>query len=88
MVTIDSIRARVRRFHDLYRELAPETAIPHTEDNDPLHFVERRAYKAAVHRAIAGLEDARVALATALQRIEKDAGRVGFAYKLPLSLSI
>jgi hypothetical protein len=65
----------VRRFHDLYCGLARETAIPHAEDNDPLHFLERRAYKAAVHRAIAGLEDARVALATAIQRIEEGAAK-------------
>jgi hypothetical protein len=45
------------------------------EDNDPLFFVERRAYKAAVHRAIAGLEDARIVLATAIQRIEEGAAQ-------------
>jgi hypothetical protein len=71
MLTVDSLRARVRRFHDLYRGLARETAIPHVEDNDPLLFMERRAYKASVHRAIAGLEDARIVLATAIQRIEE-----------------
>jgi hypothetical protein len=75
MLTVDSLRARVRRFHDLYRGLARETAIPHAEDNDQLLFTERRAYKAAVHRAIAGLEDARVALATAIQRIEEEAAK-------------
>jgi hypothetical protein len=71
MLTVDSLRAGVRRFHDLYRELAPETAIPHADDNDPLHFMERRAYKTAMHLAIGSLEDARVVLATAIQRIEE-----------------
>jgi len=75
MLTVDSLRACVRRFHDLYRELARETAIPHAEDNDPLMFMERRAYKAAIHRAIGGLEDARVVLATAIQRIEEGAAK-------------
>jgi hypothetical protein len=75
MITVDSLHTRVRRFHDLYRELAPETAIPHAEDNDPLHFVEQRAYKDAVHRAIAGLEDARISLAMAVQRIEEGAAK-------------
>ena len=75
MLTVDSLRARVRRFHDLYCGLARETAIPHVEDNDPLLFTERRAYKAAVHNAIAGIEDARIVLATAIQRIEEGAAK-------------
>ena len=75
MITVDSLRACVRRFHDLYCELATETHIPKAEDNAPLHFVERRAYKAAVHKAITSLEDARVALATAIQRIEEGAAK-------------
>jgi hypothetical protein len=75
MLTVDGLRARVGRFHDLYRGLARETAIPLVEDNDPLLFMERRAYQAAVHRAIAGLEDARFTLATAIQRIEEGAAK-------------
>jgi exonuclease VII small subunit len=37
--------------------------------------VEREAYKVAVHRAIYSLEEARVALETAIQRIEEGAAQ-------------
>ena len=73
MITVDSLRARVRRLHELYCELAKETHIPKVEEADPLLFLERRAYKQAMHLAIGGLEDARVALETAIQRIEEGA---------------
>ena len=71
MITVESLRARVRRFHDLYRGLARESAAWEAAAGyDPLHFVEREAYKAALHKAIYSLEEARVALETAIQRIE------------------
>jgi hypothetical protein len=40
------------------------------EGNDPLLYLERRAYLAAVQAAVSGLESARVVLAKARQRIE------------------
>jgi hypothetical protein len=40
------------------------------EGNDPLLYLERQAYLAAVRCAVAGLESARVVLAKARQRIE------------------
>ena len=42
--------------------------------DDPLPYLERRAYLAAVRAAVSGLESARVVLAKARQRIE-GAGR-------------
>ena len=76
MITVDSLRARVRRFHDLYRGLAREAAgWTAARGNDPLHFVEREAYKVALHKAIVGLEEARVALETAIQRIDEGAAK-------------
>jgi hypothetical protein len=38
--------------------------------NDPLLYLERQAYLAAVRAAVSGLESARVVLAKARQRIE------------------
>ena len=40
MPTVDSLRARVRRFHDLYCELAMEAHIPKAEEADLLLFLE------------------------------------------------
>jgi hypothetical protein len=46
------------------------------EGNDPLLYLERKAYLAAVQAAVSDLESARVVLAKAWQRIE-GAGRRG-----------
>jgi hypothetical protein len=44
------------------------------EADDPLLYLERLAYVEALREAVAGLEDARVALAKALQRIREGQG--------------
>jgi hypothetical protein len=75
MLTFDALRARVRRLHELYCELAKETHIPKAEEADPLLFLERQAYRQAMHLAIGGIEDARVVLAAAIPRIDEDAAR-------------
>ena len=73
MLTIESLRGRVRRLNDLCRGLAKETHVPKAEENDPLMFLERHAYRMAMYNAVEALEAARVALATAIQRIEETA---------------
>ena len=76
MLTVDSLRARVRRFNDLCRGLGRESAAWDAGGgNDPLHYVEREAYKLALHNAMYSLEEARVALATAIRRIEDEAAK-------------
>jgi hypothetical protein len=39
--------------------------------NDPLLYLERKAYLHALHDALAGVEGARVALARVRQRLER-----------------
>ena len=73
MLTVDSLRARVRRLNELCIGLAKETLKPKALDGDILHFVERNAYTQAIHDAIDGLERGRIVLATAIQRIEDGA---------------
>src|SRR5262249_20360007 len=45
--------------------------------NDPLLYLERKAYLNGVQDAIAGLEDARVTLAKALPRAQGEKGPLG-----------
>ena len=73
MLTVDCLCARVRRLHELCRGLGKETLT--TKDISLLHFMERYAYKRALHDAIEGLEGARIVLATAMQRIEEGAAK-------------
>ena len=63
----------MRRLEELSRGLAKEE-IRVKECEDPLLYVERRAYLEVLARALAGVEGARVALAKALQRLEETAG--------------
>jgi hypothetical protein len=44
------------------------------ECNDPLLYLERRAYLGAIRHVLAGVEEARVVLAKARQRLERDSG--------------
>ena len=62
MITVESLRVRVRRLNELCIGLAKETVKPNAVDGDILHFVERDDYKQAIHDAVEGLERARVAL--------------------------
>ncbi len=61
---------RVRRLDELMRGLAKEVAL-WKEGNDPLLHQERRAYLKAIQDALAGVEEARVVLARASQRLAK-----------------
>jgi hypothetical protein len=60
--------ARVRRLDELTRGLARELAL-WKQGNDPLLYLERRAYVNAMQDALAGLEEARVVLSQVVQRI-------------------
>jgi hypothetical protein len=68
-MTQQAIAARVRRLDDLGRGLAKEL-VQIREADDPLLYVERKAYLAALGRILAGVEEARVVLARARQRLE------------------
>jgi hypothetical protein len=65
----NDVSARLRRLEELARGLAKEVSI-WREGNDPLLYLERKAYINAIQDALAGVESARVALAKALQRIQ------------------
>jgi hypothetical protein len=68
-MNLPDLAARCRRLDALTIGLMPEHAAI-AEGNDPLLYLERRAYFAAVRSAVSGLESARVVLAKARQRIE------------------
>jgi hypothetical protein len=63
------ISARLRRLDELTRGLALELHNVGKAD-DPMLYVERREYLTAMRRVQAGVEEARVVLAKARQRIE------------------
>jgi hypothetical protein len=69
VITVADLAARVRRLDELTRGLAKEVVL-WKENDDPLLFVERRAYLKAIGDALAGVESARVILAQARQRIK------------------
>jgi len=63
------ISARVRRLEQLSLGLAREINTVAKAD-DPMLYVERQAYLAAMRKTLAGVEAARVTLAKARQRID------------------
>ena len=69
-MTVDNLAARARRLDRLVLGLMKEVVLIREAD-DPLLYLERLAYVEALREAVAGLEDARVALAKALQRIRE-----------------
>ena len=69
-MNLADLAARVRRLDQLARGLAKEVAI-WKECNDPLLYLERKAYLTAIQDALAGVEEARVVLAKARQRLEQ-----------------
>ena len=71
MIELADLKARVRRLDELTRGLAREVAI-WKEADDPLLYLERRAYLKAIQDALAGVESARVVLARARQRLEAE----------------
>jgi len=67
-MNVADLEARVRRLDQLARGLAKEVAL-WKSCNDPLLYLERKAYLGAIQDALAGVESARVVLAKARQRL-------------------
>lgn len=67
-MTVEDLTSRVRRLEQLSRGLSREVTIWKAGD-DPLLYVERRAYLNAILDALAGVEAARVTLAKARERL-------------------
>jgi hypothetical protein len=67
-VNLTDLSARVRRLDQLSRGLARELTIIQTAD-DPTSYLERRADLMAMVNAVQGIEEARVTLAKACQRL-------------------
>jgi hypothetical protein len=65
-VTLNQIGARVERLDQLSRGLAREISLIR-EANDPMLYLERKAYLAALGDALEGIENARIVLAKARQ---------------------
>jgi hypothetical protein len=70
-VTLRAIAARVDRLDELSRGLAKELTLIRQAD-DPLLYVERKGYTEALQRVLSGVEEARVVLARARQRLEEE----------------
>jgi hypothetical protein len=70
-MNLQDLRARVRRLDELSRGLAKEVALWRSGD-DPLLYLERKAYLVAIRGAVDGVESARVVLAKASQRLERE----------------
>jgi hypothetical protein len=74
-VNLPDLAARCQRLESLCIGLMREHAAT-ADGNDPLLYLERRAYLAAGRAAVSGLESARVGLAKARQHLERP-GRCG-----------
>ena len=70
-MNLPDLGARVRRLDELARGLAKEVSL-WRGGNDPLLYLERKAYLNAIQDALAGVEEARVVLARAVQRMQSD----------------
>ncbi len=70
-MNLEDLAARVRRLDELARGLAKEVTLWKT-CSDPLLYLERKAYLSAIQDALAGAESARVVLAKARQRLERE----------------
>jgi hypothetical protein len=69
-VNAKDLAARVQRLDALALGLAKETAEVQGDTLTVLLYRERRGYLEALHRALGGVEDARVARARALHRLQ------------------
>jgi hypothetical protein len=69
-MTLSDLRARVRRLEALGLGVSRELAAVRRAD-DPMLYLERQAYLKGLTRFLGGLEDARMALALACQRIDE-----------------
>jgi hypothetical protein len=70
------LTAPVRHLDELTRGLAKEVVL-RKECNHPLLYLERWAYLGAIRDALAGVEEARVVLAKARQRLGRERGQRG-----------
>jgi hypothetical protein len=70
-MNLTDLQARVRRLEQLARGLAKEVTL-WKACNDPLLYLERKAYLGAIQDALSGVEEARVTLAKARQRLERE----------------
>jgi hypothetical protein len=75
MMTLADLSARVQRLEQLTRGLAKEVVL-RKEGNDPLLYMERKAYLEGLQTGLAGLDYARVALARARRRLLDAAGPI------------
>jgi hypothetical protein len=71
-MNLADLKARVRRLDQLSRGLAKEVTL-WKACNDPLLYLERKAYLHAIQDALAGVEAARVVLVKVYQRLETSA---------------
>jgi hypothetical protein len=69
VITLADLTARINRLGELTRGLAKEVSL-WKECDDPLLYLERKAYLDGIQDALSGVERARVALARARQRLE------------------
>jgi hypothetical protein len=69
-MTLEQSAARIERLDELSRGPGKELVLVGKAD-DPLLYVERRAYAEALHRVLSGVEGARVVLDQARQRLEE-----------------
>jgi hypothetical protein len=67
-MNLSDLSARVERLDQLSRGLAKEVILIRQGD-DPLLYLERKAYLGAIQDALSGVEAARVTLAKARQRL-------------------
>jgi hypothetical protein len=77
-MNLASLAARTRRLDELARGLAKEITM-WKDCNDPLLYLERKAYLNAIQDALAGIEAARVLLVRVRQRLEKNGERPGIS---------
>lgn len=70
MFGLADVTARIQRLETLAGGLAREVYL-WREADDPLLYLERKAYLNAIQDALAGIEEARIALTRARQRLEK-----------------
>ena len=70
-MNLADLLARVRRLDHLSRGLAKEVSMWRKAD-DPLLYLERRTYMKGIQDALAGVEEARVALVKVCQRLQAE----------------
>jgi hypothetical protein len=68
------VERRSCRLEELTRGLSKEVSL-WKAGNDPLLYLERKSYLNAIQDALAGVEEARVVLARALQRMQAERDR-------------